>query len=265
MNGIVFDIKKFALHDGPGIRTTIFLKGCPLRCWWCHNPESQKEIPETIKTKSFKNINSGFCEDEISGKEYSVDELLTEIAKDRIFYDESGGGVTFSGGEPLVQVSFLKEILNLCKENDVHTIVDTSGYAPITSFDLIYEFTDGFLFDLKLMDETEHIRYTEVSNKLILKNIRELSDRGNKVTVRVPLIPGITDTEKNLANISEFVSKLNNISRIDLLPYNRLSESKYKRFNKDSKLVNLQTQSEEKLDSIKAVFDPLNIEISVKG
>ncbi len=266
MNGIIFDIKKFALHDGPGIRTTIFFKGCPLDCWWCHNPESIRKLPEKIKVNSV-NPSGKSCElaEEIFGKEYSVDDLVNEIKKDQIFYEESGGGVTFSGGEPLLQLKFLNEVLKCCKSIGIHSAVDTSGYVNESSFNRIYDYTDIFLFDLKLIDNELHQKYTGVSNKLIVNNLKALTEMGDKVIIRIPLIPGITDTEKNLSDLAVFIMKLKNINKIDLLPYNEIAKSKYKRFNKPSRLGDLKTQDEEQLNEIKNYFGDLDLEVSVRG
>ncbi len=266
MNGIVFDIKKFALHDGPGIRTTVFLKGCPLNCWWCHNPESIRNLPEIIDIAQ-PGLQGKICsqETELFGKAYSVEEILDEIKKDQLFYDESGGGVTFSGGEPLIQNEFLTEVLFECKASGIHTAVDTSGYAGRKLFARIYDLTDIFLFDLKILNEELHRKYTGVTNNVILDNLRFLSKKGNKVNVRIPLIPGITDTEKNLSEIAVFLMNLENIRKIDLLPYNEIAKSKYKRFNKPSRLGNLKTQDEEKLNEIKSYFVDSRFEVSLKG
>jgi pyruvate formate lyase activating enzyme len=266
MNGIIFDIKKFALHDGPGIRTTVFFKGCSLDCWWCHNPESIRNLPERIKVKSLNKSNK-LCDEpeELFGKEYSVKELLREIKKDLVFYDESGGGVTFSGGEPLLQVKFLREILQLCNASGIKTAVDTSGYVGKDSFSKIYDYADLFLFDLKIIDDDFHRKFTGVSNKLILSNLKFLTEKGDKVIIRIPLIPEITDTEKNLSELASYLMQLKNIRKIDLLPYNEIAESKYKRFNKPSRLGSLKTQDEEKLEEIKTYFGDLGSEISVRG
>ncbi len=266
MNGIIFDIKKFALHDGPGIRTTVFLKGCPLDCWWCHNPESIRKLPEKIDIIPLSSSNKT-CEQEseIFGKEYSVDDLITEIKKDQLFYDESGGGATFSGGEPLIQHEFLTEILSECKTAGIHTAVDTSGYAGRKLFARIYDLTDIFLFDLKIIDEELHRKFTGVSNKLILDNLRSLAEKGNKVIIRIPLIPGITDTEKNLSDLSDFLMNLDNIRKVDLLPYNEVAESKYKRFNKPSRLGSLKAQDDAKLNEIKNYFGDARFDVSLRG
>jgi len=266
MNGLIFDIKKFALHDGPGIRTTVFFKGCSLDCWWCHNPESLRKIPEKIQVNSVQTSNK-LCEgtEELFGREYSAPELLAELKKDQVFYDESGGGVTFSGGEPLLQVNFLQEILQLCRQSGINTAVDTSGYVANSYFGKVYDYTDLFLFDVKIIDDGLHAKFTGVSNKLILRNLNWLTERGEKVIIRIPLIPGVTDTEKNLSELAAHIMKLKNIKKIDLLPYNEIAESKYKRFNKPTRLGNLKTQDEEKLIQIKSYFGDLDSEISLRG
>ncbi|MFX1514452.1 MAG: 4Fe-4S cluster-binding domain-containing protein, partial [Promethearchaeota archaeon] len=168
--GIIFDVKKYAIHDGPGIRTTVFFKGCPLRCWWCHNPEGQKEGLETIiKTQIDKNTLSDNQEETI-GREVSVVEVITEIEKDQLFYDESGGGVTFSGGEPLMQPAFLNALLDACKEKELTTTLDTCGYASWNILKKIKDKIDLFLYDIKIIDNKEHQKYTGVSNNQILSN-----------------------------------------------------------------------------------------------
>ncbi len=267
IRGIVFDIKRYAVHDGPGIRTTVFFKGCPLRCLWCHNPESQKLAPEAaenITRKKFLNYSDSSNENFI-GTEFTVSELMKEIEKDVIFYDESGGGITISGGEPLMQPEFLYGLLKECKAKDIHTAVDTSGYASQGIFNKIYDYVDLFLFDLKIIDEKEHLKYVGVPNKLILSNLINLNQKGKKVRIRVPLIPGITDSEKNLNQIIETISNLKTISNIDLLPYNEMSEGKYSRFKKQFELKNLKTQPEVTINRIKKSFEPLGCEISIRG
>ena len=265
MTGYVFDIKKFSIHDGPGIRTTVFFKGCSLRCWWCHNPESIKEIGAP---KNNSSDTDDLCDSEDilnSVREYSVPELIDVIKKDEIFYDESGGGVTFSGGEPLIQVKFLKEVLQQCKIAGIHTCVDTSGYAPFQSFKKVINYTDLFLYDLKLFNETDHRKYTNVGNAVIFENLRKLLEYGAKVIIRIPLIPGITDTPVNLDASAQLISSINGIERIDLLPYNKLSESKYERFNQDPKLSGLETQNDLELEKAKNYFTRLNIEVLIHG
>lgn len=264
MFGIIFDIKKFAIHDGPGIRTTVFFKGCPLNCLWCHNPESIRSFPERLKVNQLSS-NKNLCEEELFGKKYSVEDLLKEIKKDQVFYDESGGGVTFSGGEPMLQIKFLKEILNECRQSGIHTAIDTSGYVVKRLFLQIYDFTDLFLYDLKIYDNDLHREFTGVSNEIILNNLKYLTDRGNKVIIRIPLIPGITDTKKNLSELSAYIMKLKNVKKVDLLPYNEIAESKYKRFNINYKPGRLKMQDEGKLNKIKTYFEDLGLEILVRG
>ena len=258
MFGFIFDIKKFAIHDGPGIRTTIFLKGCPLRCWWCHNPESIKKIPVN---------GNGNCEEKSSSitKKYSIEEVLKIIKKDIVFYDESNGGATFSGGEPLIQIDFLETMLNACKKNYISTVIDTCGYVPVESFQRVYQNTDLFLYDLKLFDDELHKKYTGVSNQLIKENLEFLNSVDANVIIRIPLIPDITDTEENLNSISNYLLQFNNISRIDLLPYNKLAEDKYRRLNKESKLGNVETQSGTKLEEIKSFVQSFGHSVQLNG
>lgn len=195
MGGVVFDIKRFAVHDGPGIRTTVFLKGCPLRCRWCHNPESLEASPCELP-KTYHIGTSTFTEMETVGREMSVEELMHELRKEKVFMDESGGGVTFSGGEPLFQPAFLKEMLMACKAEGMHTVVDTSGYAASTVLDSILPFTDLFLFDLKIIDTEIHSHWTGVGNSIILANFDRLISAGARVRVRIPLIPGVIAAPK---------------------------------------------------------------------
>jgi pyruvate formate lyase activating enzyme len=223
-------------------------------------------LPEIIKINSFNASREPDIEkEELFGRMYSVENLVNEIKKDQIFYDESGGGVTFSGGEPLLQIKFLEMVLQSCKSSGINTAVDTSGYINQHAFTRIYDLTDLFLFDLKIIDDELHQKFTGVSNKTILDNLKILTDRGNKVIVRIPLIPGITDTAKNLSDIASFVMNLKNIRKIDLLPYNEIAEFKYKRFNLPSRLGSLKSQDEEKLNEIKTYFGDLNLEVSLRG
>jgi pyruvate formate lyase activating enzyme len=258
MTGYIFDIKKFALHDGPGIRTTLFLTGCPLNCWWCHNPESLKVNPQK---------GNDSCEDSQNklSKKYGLDEVFDIINKDFIFFDESGGGVTFSGGEPLVQIDFLESILALCKQNSISTTIDTCGYSQLESFKRIYKNTDIFLYDFKLLKDELHKKYTGVSNKLIKENLEFLNEVNANVIIRIPLIPNITDTEENLSSIANYLVKLNNIKRIDLLPYNKLAEDKYRRLHQTPQLGNLETQSQEKLDEISNLVKSFGFKTKING
>jgi pyruvate formate lyase activating enzyme len=262
LKGKVFDIKKFAIHDGPGIRTTIFFTGCPLKCWWCHNPEAILLNGNNFGNDKYSHSGTNQYK---KVKEYSVDSLLNEILKDRIFYDESGGGVTFSGGEPLVQLDFLNEILIKCKDENLHTTIDTTGYSDYKVLEKISEFTNLFLYDIKLINDKEHLKYTGTSNKLIHENLIRLYEKGIGVRIRIPLIPGITDTDKNLDEIISFLTKLNIDGGVDLLPYNKIGEEKYIRFNQPNKLGALQPQSEEELINIENKFISSGFQVNFRG
>ena len=246
------------MFDGPGIRTTVFLKGCPLDCWWCQNPESIGELPEQVPQKDEMHKN-------VVGKKMTADEVLVEILKDSIFYDESDGGVTFSGGEPMVQVEFLTDVITRCKQEGIHTAIDTSGYAPWSAFESILPHTDLFLYDLKIIDNTKHYKYTNVSNHLIQENLKKLHKTGANVVMRIPLIPEITDTTKNLNQIIGFLKTLPKFQNIDLLPFNHYSKSKYERFNKEAKLSTLRTQTKEELANIALMFEKLDAIVDVRS
>ena len=227
---MVFDIRRFTIHDGPGIRTTVFFKGCPLRCWWCHNPESQEAVVEEVKVQ--RTLDGRIFEKKLAvGSWQSAEEVMREIEKDEIFYSQSGGGVTFSGGEPLMQAEALKELLERCKLRGYHTTVDTSGHAENGSFRKILDLPDLWLFDLKLVDDLKHVEYTGVSNELALRNLEMLAKAGREVIIRYPLIPGITDGNSNLRGIVDLMNKLD-LKRIDILPYHDIARDKYRRMGR---------------------------------
>lgn len=258
MTGTIFDIKKFALFDGPGIRTTVFLSGCPLNCWWCQNPEGLLELPEKAPSVSDQ-FGTNF-----KGEKVSAKFLVGEIKKDAIFYDESNGGVTFSGGEPLLQALFLKEVLAMCKQEGLHTVVDTSGYAPWPAFEMINPFVDLYLYDIKIMEDFDHIKFTGTSNELIFENLQKLLLK-NKVLIRIPLIPEITDTKKNLVQIKDFIAKNPRITSVELLPFNHYSKTKYKRFKISSRLKNLKKQTSQELEQMAFIFKDLYTTVQVKS
>jgi pyruvate formate lyase activating enzyme len=227
MTGVIFDIKRFAVHDGPGIRTTVFLKGCPLRCKWCHNPESWHPDPAMVD-KEVTLDGKVFREKEQIGRWVTVQEVMNEIEKERLIMEESGGGVTFSGGEPLMQPEFLGELLKASSFAGFHTAVDTSGFALQSDFERILPYTDLFLYDLKMMEPLPHERFTSVSNQVILDNFRWLIQQGKQVIVRIPVIGGFTGTTDNLEKILHFlVSFEGKINRVDLLPFHRIGMHKY--------------------------------------
>lgn len=258
--GLIFDIKRFAVHDGPGIRTTVFMKGCPLACQWCHNPES---ISSTICKVPKTTILDGktYIEDETVGREISVDALMNEILKDRVFMEESGGGVTFSGGEPLMQPTFLKEILMACKKKGLHTVVDTSGYASLDVLKQIALHTDLFLYDLKVMDDDVHRRLTGVSNKLILQNLSCLVHEGHSVRVRIPIVPGVSGHSENINDTIAFLSTLDKpVQGVDLLPFHRTALHKYERFGIENNYQNTKAVQKSELAVLQAQFKSAGFE-----
>lgn len=242
----IFDIQRNSFVDGPGIRTTVFFKDCNLRCKWCHNPESQSPKKEILSydTKcthcgKCKNLtifdDAFFCPNhakEICGKDYTVDELLSEILKDKLFYNTSGGGVTFSGGECMLYPDFLCEILKKCKDHEIHTAVDTAGYIPWKSFEKILEYTDLFLYDIKFMTPALHKEYTGVDNDLILKNLSRLLKSNIPLWIRIPVISGINDTDEEFKKIKLFLEVNGKPEKIELLPYHSMGEYKYSALNR---------------------------------
>lgn len=299
--GIVFDIKRYAIHDGPGIRTTVFLKGCQLRCWWCHNPEGINENRELVFQESRcldgcdecikvcpgeavsgtgKSIAidrekcglSGNCADvcpaealKIIGMEMTAGEVIREIEKDRIFFDNSKGGVTFSGGEPLIQIDFLNELLDECGKRSIHTVVDTCGYTPFECLDRIRDRVDLFLYDLKMMDDDKHREVTGVSNRIIMENLIKLSEKKSHIQVRIPVITGVNDSIDNLVQIAEFLKSLRNIEGISLLPFHKIGSQKYKNLDMPFKGAEVQSPSAGKIAQFKIRLEKYGFNVSVGG
>ena len=266
-SGIIFDLKRYAIHDGPGIRTTVFLKGCPLECWWCHNPEGRKMEIEVMGVKNRRGNDSenARIKRQALGRTVSVDELMIEVKKDTIFYDQSGGGVTFSGGEPMMQIDFLATALDECKKNGIATAVDTCGYAPFEDFEKISGHVDLFLYDLKLMDDEKHMKYTGVSNSLILDNLTRLAKMGQNIIARIPVIPEITDTWENIGAIIDFLTSIDNIEGVSLLPYNKLGEDKRDRFSMEDKLGHLSTPGDDDMIGLAERFEARGFKVKVGG
>ena len=261
MTGKIFDIQRFSVHDGPGIRTTVFLKGCPLSCLWCHNPES-KSAKSEIMLHGKKCIGClecvracelglhSFTEEgehlirrsectlctkcaqacvgaiEICGKDNSAEAIIETVLKDRDFYKNSGGGMTLSGGEPLMQPEFAKELLSLAKAEGINTAIETSGYASFDAIEAIIPYTDLFLWDVKETDCERHKLYTGVSNERILENLRRLSAAGASIVLRCPIIPGYNDREEHLLAIGRLAEELDGVIRVDIEPYHPLGKSK---------------------------------------
>ena len=264
MNGLVFDIRHFSVHDGPGLRVTVFLKGCPLSCAWCHNPESQSFEAETY-IRTHRLDEKEFKVTEHVGKPMSVKEVVEEVEKDISIFDESKGGVTFSGGEPLSQPEFLREMLQAFKAKEIHTAVDTSGFASQSVIESVIPLTDLFLYDLKLAKDDEHKKYTGVSNAIILKNLDLITQANKRVIVRIPLIQGITDTDGNLKLLREIIHQHPTIERVDILPFHNIAKSKYERFGKQYTLGNADAYDNQKAEVIKKYFEEVIKTVSIGG
>ncbi len=262
MKGLVFNIQRFSIHDGPGIRTTVFLKGCNLRCFWCHNPESINPGPELQlflqkcigcgkcfeicpvnahqvidgQRVFLREICSGcgkcaeFCYAEalvMAGEEMTVEEVVEEVEKDKAFYDNSGGGVTLSGGEALLQKDFAKAILIESKKRGLHTVVDTAGNVPWQLFEEVLPYVDLFLYDIKVLDDKKHRRATGVGNERILDNFSKLAMAGKDICIRIPVIPNLNDNKEEMEKMAAFIKGLNGIHTVELLPFHGLGEGKY--------------------------------------
>jgi pyruvate formate lyase activating enzyme len=298
--GEIFDIKKYAIHDGPGIRTTVFFKGCPLSCWWCHNPESVSKtthriyrpercigcknclsaclngaLVESQKQMQWIAANCVYCRScaqacpaeavEFIGKTMSVDDVMAEISKDAVFYDESRGGVTISGGEPLLQTSFLVALLDACGDLDLHRAVDTSGYADTETLLKVASRTELFLFDLKHMDPDKHCRYTGVSNQIILNNLKQLSQCGARIIIRLPVIPGINSDDENIDRTGSFISSLSGVGRVDILPYHSSAKTKYRNIGVKNNATHIRRPSGDCLESIVRRLKKFNLQVKIGG
>jgi pyruvate formate lyase activating enzyme len=266
MKGLIFNIERYSIHDGPGIRVTFFMKGCPLSCWWCHNPEgisSDQEIIEHVNKVGDKEF---VCKEE-AGKYYSVSDIIALLDRERIFIDESGGGVTFSGGEPLMQAEFLAEALKSCRDNGYHTAVDTSGYSEPEIIQEIIPYTSLFLFDVKHMDEKKHIELTGKSNALILSNLNLLLNSGKEINIRIPIVPGFNDDQENLMELRNLLEEAGceNLTKISLLPYHRIGKAKYRRFGITYRMNDTEQPSRERMIQLKDYFSDLDIKIQIGG
>ena len=266
MKALIFEIKRFAVHDGDGIRTTVFFKGCPLRCVWCHNPEGLSREPQ-IAHYAHKCIGCGECKKESFiaadclgeayveyGREVTVEELLPLLLEDKDFYDNSNGGVTLSGGECLIQADFCAELLKELKRLGIHTAVDTCGFVSRNALDKVIPYTDVFLYDIKAYDEDIHIRCTGVSNKQILENLKYLNMLGKKIEIRIPYVPEYNSDQ--IEKIAHLLANLKHITKIRVLPYHNYAGSKYEALNRKNTLPSkLPTDEEIKkaIDTIKNI------------
>ncbi len=261
----IFDIKRFAVHDGPGIRTTVFLKGCPLRCAWCHNPESQEREPVSVDIVRKLNGRS-VPGKKVYGERMEVDQVVETLIKDMHFYEESNGGVTFSGGEPLMQPEGLVQLLEACKMHGIHTTVDTSGYASWELFEKIMPLTDLFLFDLKNMDPELHKEYTGMDNGPILSNADKLLEMGARLIFRIPVIPGINTTENEISRMVGFLKeRAEKMTEVHLLPYHRIAENKYQRLQIKQELDHVAEPDERMMQQLKEEFEHTGLKMIIGG
>jgi len=289
-SGFIFNIQKYSIHDGPGIRTTVFLKGCPLACWWCHNPEGQAQTSETIKFEG-RCIKCGECLQvckvktdvrrcsrcgacvavcpagarQMTGRKMGVDEVVRVVMEDEVFYRESGGGVTFSGGEPLTQGEFLVGLLDACHGRDLHTAVDTCGYVPLDQLLKVAALTDLFLYDLKIMDDARHLEYTGVSNALILDNLRTLSSKHDNIWIRLPIVPGFNDSPGHIEAIADFLVTLSGIRQVNLLPYHEMGLSKGERLGRKSSRERLAPPATSVLEQGAAILRKAGLKALIGG
>ncbi|MCA1756650.1 MAG: glycyl-radical enzyme activating protein [Bacteroidales bacterium] len=266
MKGLVFNIKRYAIHDGPGIRITFFLKGCPLNCWWCHNPEGISPKPQRVERIDRIGEREFRVTEEV-GKYYTAGELLTIAEKERVFMEESGGGVTLSGGEPLMQADFLVESLSLFKDAGMHTTLDTSGYASNSVMNRVMPLTDLFLFDLKHLDSDRHTEFTGVGNEQILENLDLLIREKKKIFLRFPVIPGFNDDSEHLLRVRDFVGGMNRdfVTEMDLLPYHHIGSSKYKRFNMEYRMSGTGQPSGSRMHELKEFFGENGLTVRIGG
>jgi pyruvate formate lyase activating enzyme len=297
-SGIVFNTMRFSIHDGPGIRTTVFLKGCPLRCGWCHNPESQDFQPHLMlfaercrlcgdcvaacprhgigdPAEGLKIPEEcdacGSCAEtcvagarELAGRRTTVAALMDELRRDVLFFDESGGGVTISGGEPLAQPEFTRGLLTACREQGIHSVLDTSGFASPDVCASVSALADLVLYDLKAMDSATHARFTGVPNEPILANLRALAATGKPVIVRFPLIPDVNDSPGELAAVASFVRSCG-LARIDMLPYHRIGAGKYARLGGNSQARVFTEPSAESINEAAEVFRREGLNVRIGG
>lgn len=266
MKGLIFSVKRYSIHDGQGIRVTFFMKGCPLRCSWCHNPEGINPLPETVIQRN--RIGSReFARKEEAGIYYTVDSILEILDKEKVFMDHSKGGVTFSGGEPMLQSEFLSQVLKECRREGYHTAVDTSGYSTAEAFESVIPFTDLFLFDIKHLDETRHIELTGQSNRKILENYFLLTRSGKDLNLRIPVIPGMNDDDDHIKRLRNFIfsTKTDSIKKINLLPYHKTGASKYKKFNIPYRMEGIEAPDHNQMIKLKEFFMETGIPVKIGG
>jgi pyruvate formate lyase activating enzyme len=286
--GLVFNVQRFSLHDGPGVRSTVFMKGCPLSCAWCHNPESQSSNPEYVRMRHLC-MSCGRCTDveldnpvvmgrddedvaacptgalQAVGGRMEPGALVRTLLRDRIFFDESGGGVTISGGEPLMQAAFVTEALGRLQAEGVHTALDTCGFGRWQALRDAAACASLVLYDLKLMDNARHEAATGVSNGVILRNLKALAEVHPVIWIRVPVIPGVNDDEANIEATAAFVRSLPGVRKVDLLPYHPTGEAKFARVGLDYVLRGTDAPAPAHLEALAARFRDRGLMTTIGG
>lgn len=256
VRGRIFDIQRFSTHDGPGIRTIVFLKGCALRCRWCCNPESQSYEIETM-------LQNG--KPKIMGRDVTVDEVLKEVLQDRPYYNRSGGGVTLSGGESLLQPDFAVALLQACKDNGINTAIETTGFANADVIKRFLPYLDTVLMDIKHINSDKHKEFTSQPNDRILENARLIASEANKLIIRVPVIPTFNDTVDEIADIAAFTASLPNVNEIHLLPYHNMGRDKYTGLGRDYGMGDLKSPTNELMEVLKQTAEQFGLKVQIGG
>ena len=256
--GRVFDVQKYSIHDGPGIRTIVFLKGCVLRCKWCCNPESQEYKIQTMKVQG---------EDKVIGRDVTVREMIEEVEKDRVYYYRSGGGMTLSGGECLCQPEFAGALLRAAKERGISTAIESMACAKWETIETILPYLDTYLMDIKHTNPAKHKEFTGRSNELMLENAKKIADSHmTELSIRVPVIPGFNDTEIEIRDIAAYVRELGNVRRMHLLPYHRLGQDKYDGLNRPYLMGDVKPPTNEKMERLLKVAEEVSgVECRIGG
>ncbi len=254
--GRIFNIQRFSIHDGPGIRSIVFFKGCFLRCAWCCNPESQSyEIQTMVENGKEKTV----------GRDVTVEEILPELLADSTYYRRSGGGVTLSGGEMLGQPQFAKDLLNACKQHGLHTAVESTAFAPFETIEKVLPYIDLFMLDIKHMDSAKHKEYTGQPNELILQNAKKLAQSGVELIIRTPVVPGVNDSEKEIRAISKFAASLPSVKEYHLLPYHRLGQDKYAGLGRNYALKEILPPEQERMEYLLSVAQESGLKCQIGG
>ena len=256
VKGRIFNIQRFSIHDGPGIRTIVFFKGCFMRCAWCCNPESQNREIETIIEKD---------KEKIVGYDVTVLDIMPEILSDMPYYRRSGGGVTLSGGEVLCQADFARELLKACKAEGLHTAIESAASAPFSEIEKILPFVDLYLMDIKHIDSQKHKEYTAVGNERILENARKIAQSGTELIIRTPVIPGFNDTAEEIKAISSFAASLPGVLEHHLLPYHRLGSDKYRGLGRNYALKEIEPPTKEKMEYLLSVAQASGLKCKIGG